>query len=48
MFGGDPGHISKRTGADKRTSGWPFGNTVAAQKWKGKGRQEEGIELKDL
>jgi len=48
MFGSDPGHISKRTGADKRTSGWPFGNTIAAKRWKGKGRQEEGIELKDL
>jgi hypothetical protein len=24
--------ISKRTGADKRTSGWPFGNSEADKK----------------
>ena len=24
MFGTEKGLISKRTGADKRTSGWPF------------------------
>lgn len=47
LFGDDKGHISKRTGADKRTSGWPFGNSVAAKR-KGNGKQEEGIELKDL
>ncbi|KFZ09143.1 hypothetical protein V502_08917 [Pseudogymnoascus sp. VKM F-4520 (FW-2644)] len=47
MFG-DGGHISKRTGADKRTSGWPFKNTVERKRRKGKGRQEEGIELKEL
>jgi hypothetical protein len=29
MFGGDKGHISKRNGADKRTSGFPFKNAVA-------------------
>lgn len=29
MFGGDKGHISKRTGADKRTSGFPFKNAEA-------------------
>jgi hypothetical protein len=29
MFAGDKGHISKRTGADKRTSGWPFRNVEA-------------------
>ena len=36
MFGTDKGHISKRTGADKRTSGWPFKNEVADQKKAGK------------
>ena len=29
MFGGNKGHISKRTGADKRTSGFPFKNAEA-------------------
>ncbi|KAG8623441.1 hypothetical protein KVT40_008417 [Elsinoe batatas] len=29
MFGQGPGHISKRTGADKRTSGFPFKNVEA-------------------
>ncbi|KFX99120.1 hypothetical protein V490_01939 [Pseudogymnoascus sp. VKM F-3557] len=47
MFG-NGGHISKRTGADKRTSGWPFKNTVEKKRRKGKGRQEEGTELKEL
>lgn len=37
MFGGDKGHISKRTGADKRTSGFPFRNAEASKK-KGKGK----------
>ncbi|GAM86091.1 hypothetical protein ANO11243_041010 [Dothideomycetidae sp. 11243] len=32
MFGQGPGHISRRTGADKRTSGFPFKNTEAAKK----------------
>lgn len=35
MFGSDKGHISKRTGADKRTSGFPFRNTQASKR-KGK------------
>ncbi len=29
MFASGPGHISKRTGADKRTSGFIFKNTEA-------------------
>lgn len=29
LFGGDKGHISKRNGADKRTSGFPFKNAEA-------------------
>ena len=36
LFGGTPGRISKRTGADKRTSGFPLRNTEA-DKRKGKG-----------
>ncbi|PNS21502.1 hypothetical protein CAC42_1281 [Sphaceloma murrayae] len=32
MFGQGPGHISKRTGADKRTSGFPFKNAEADRK----------------
>jgi hypothetical protein len=35
MFGGDKGRISRRTGADKRTSGFPFTN-AEAEKRKGK------------
>lgn len=29
LFADDKGHISRRTGADKRTSGWPFKNSEA-------------------
>lgn len=29
LFGKGKGHISKRTGADKRTSGFPFRNAEA-------------------
>ncbi|KPI42163.1 uncharacterized protein AB675_5521 [Cyphellophora attinorum] len=29
VFSGTAAHVSKRTGADKRTSGWPFGNVNA-------------------
>ncbi|ETN44580.1 uncharacterized protein HMPREF1541_10250 [Cyphellophora europaea CBS 101466] len=29
VFSGAASHVSKRTGADKRTSGWPFGNVNA-------------------
>lgn len=47
MFG-NGGHISKRTGADKRTSGWPFKNTVEKKRRKGKGMQQEDIELKEM
>jgi len=35
MFGSTSGHISRKTGADKRTSGFPFKN-VEADKRKGK------------
>lgn len=37
MFGSDKGHISRRTGADKRTSGFPFGNSEAEKRKKAKG-----------
>lgn len=37
VFGTEKGRISKRTGADKRTSGWPFKNEEADRK-KGKKR----------
>lgn len=37
MFGSG-GHISKRTGADKRTSGFPFTNHEASKR-KGKGKE---------
>ncbi|WEW60722.1 hypothetical protein PRK78_006209 [Emydomyces testavorans] len=32
LFGSTKGRISRRTGADKRTSGFPFDNTVADKK----------------
>lgn len=32
MFGSEPPRISKRTGADKRTSGFPFRNMEADKK----------------
>lgn len=35
MFGTERGRISKRTGTDKRISGWPFRN-VDSEKKKGK------------
>lgn len=35
LFARDGGHISRRTGADKRMSGFPFGNTEADKKRKG-------------
>ncbi|RYP70257.1 hypothetical protein DL771_005560 [Monosporascus sp. 5C6A] len=36
MFGGERPRISKRTGADKRTSGFPFSNAEAAKRHAGK------------
>jgi hypothetical protein len=32
MFGSSNGHISRKTGADKRTSGFPFKNKEADKK----------------
>ncbi|KAK0618255.1 hypothetical protein B0T17DRAFT_537355 [Bombardia bombarda] len=36
LFGSTKGHISKRTGADKRTSGFPFKNREADKRLGGK------------
>jgi len=36
LFGSSSGRISRRTGADKRTSGWPFKNAEADKKRLGK------------
>lgn len=36
MFAGEKPRISKRTGADKRTSGFPFSNAEADKKKGGK------------
>ena len=38
MFGTEGGRISKRTGADKRTSGFPFKNAEADKKKAGRKR----------
>lgn len=38
MFGASNGHISRKTGADKRTSGFPFKNAEAEKKKAGKKR----------
>jgi hypothetical protein len=38
LFAKDGGRISKRTGADKRVSGWPFENKEAEKRKKGKGK----------
>lgn len=54
LFGGES-HISRRTGADKRTGNWPFGNAVAMKKnvpkhgsRKGAAPKTDDIELKEL
>ena len=38
MFGTEKGRISKRTGADKRTTGFPFKNSQAYDKKRDKRR----------
>lgn len=35
LFGSSNGRISRKTGADKRTSGFPFGNKEADKKRSG-------------
>ena len=37
MFGTEQGRISRKTGADKRISGWPFRNAESEKK---KGRKK--------
>lgn len=37
LFGASDGHISRKTGADKRTSGFPFKNKEADRRKGGKG-----------
>jgi hypothetical protein len=37
LFGSSDGRISRKTGADKRTSGFPFKNTEAEKRKHGKG-----------
>lgn len=34
LFGGEKARVSRRTGADKRTSGWPFPNAEADKRRK--------------
>jgi hypothetical protein len=36
LFGSSSGHISRKTGADKRTSGFPFKNAEADKRKQGK------------
>ena len=43
LFGGDVGRVSKTTGADKRTSGFPFGNSEAAREKKREARGKKSI-----
>lgn len=38
LFAREPARTSKRTGADKRTSGFPFGNSEAAREKKREAR----------
>jgi hypothetical protein len=43
LFGGDAARVSKTTGADKRTSGFPFGNTEAAREKKRESRGKKSL-----
>lgn len=43
LFGQDAGRVSKTTGADKRTSGFPFGNSEAAREKKRESRGKKSI-----
>ncbi|KAI2625232.1 hypothetical protein GGS21DRAFT_493719 [Xylaria nigripes] len=36
LFAGEKARVSRRTGADKRTSGFPFRNLAAERQWKGR------------
>ena len=43
LFGSEVGRVSKTTGADKRTSGFPFGNSEAAREKKREARGKKSI-----
>lgn len=43
LFGADAGRVSKSTGADKRTSGFPFGNSEAAREKKRESRGKKSL-----
>jgi hypothetical protein len=43
LFGADTARVSKTTGADKRTSGFPFGNTEAAREKKRESRGKKSL-----
>lgn len=43
LFGGDAARVSKTTGADKRTSGFPFGNSEAAREKKREARGKKSL-----
>ena len=46
LFGGDAARVSKSTGADKRTSGFPFGNSEAAREKKREARGKKSSLLR--
>ncbi|KAI7230003.1 hypothetical protein KC330_g7182 [Hortaea werneckii] len=46
IFGSEKGRISKTTGADKRTSNFPFGNTESAKSKKKESKDEKKDEAK--
>ncbi|KAK4560352.1 hypothetical protein LTR86_005548 [Recurvomyces mirabilis] len=41
LFAGEKGSVSRKTGADKRTGNWPFGNKESAREIKKESRREE-------
>ena len=43
LFAQDAGRVSKTTGADKRTSGFPFGNSEAAREKKREARGKKSL-----
>lgn len=46
LFGGEPERRSKKTGRDKRVSGWPFGDKKGRRE--GLKSDKGGIELKEM
>ncbi|KAK3067788.1 hypothetical protein LTR53_015120 [Teratosphaeriaceae sp. CCFEE 6253] len=47
LFGNSPARVSKSTGADKRTAGWPFGNSESAATIKKEAKREKERERGD-